>query len=140
MRIELVIFDCDGVLVDSEPLAAEAMALVYSRHGMAVKPENIAAGVGMKQTDIPSLIGRNTGHYLPEKALPELWPETRRLFGERLKPTCGLSDFLSQLDRKSCVASSSSMERIAYSLSVTGLDRFFGDAFFSSSMVARGKP
>lgn len=140
MQFELVIFDCDGVLVDSEPLAAEAMKRVYARRGMVLEPENIAAGVGMKQADILSLIGNATGHYLPDEALSELWPETRLVFGERLQPTPGVVDFLTRLDLPACVASSSTMERIAFSLSVTGLDRFFGEALFSSTMVARGKP
>ncbi len=136
---DLMIFDCDGVLVDSEPLAAEAFENVYSRFGMPIPQGTVAHGVGMKQADIISLIGSLTGHYLPVEAEPHIWPETRLLFGEKLKPTPGIADFLAKLDLARCVASSSSPERIAFSLTVTGLARYFGDAVYSSSMVKRGK-
>src|SRR6185503_11811420 len=69
-----------------------------------------------------------------------IWAETKLLFSEELKPTQGIVSFLSALGGNRCVASSSSVERINHSLSVTGLARFFGEAIFSSSMVKNGKP
>lgn len=137
----LVIFDCDGVLVDSEPLAALAYERVYDRHGMAgVGPDIIAQCIGMKQADIVARIRELTGHQLAEHRLGDIWAETRALFSERLQPTSGIAPFLDALSGSRCVASSSSLERIEHSLEVTGLARHFGAAIFSSSMVARGKP
>ncbi|WP_395446381.1 HAD family hydrolase (plasmid) [Aminobacter sp. UC22_36] len=136
----LVIFDCDGVLVDSEPLAALAYERAYAKNGLQIKAEVVAHGVGMKQSDIIKKIHELTGHLLPEEATDDIWNETKTLFTEQLISTRDLPVFLQSLQVARCVASSSSVERINHSLAVTGLAGHFGDAIFSSSMVARGKP
>jgi HAD superfamily hydrolase (TIGR01509 family) len=137
----LVIFDCDGVLVDSEPLAAEAYERVYEKHGMSgVGPDIIAQCIGMKQSDILVKIRDLTGHQFPDHAHDDIWAETKQLFTEKLAETEGLRHFLDALLVARCVASSSSLERIHHSLEITGLAPYFGDAIFSSSMVKRGKP
>lgn len=136
----LVIFDCDGVLVDSEPLAALAYERAYAKNGLPIKAEVVAHGVGMKQADIIRKIHELTGYLLPEQATDDIWGETRELFTERLESTRGLPAFLAELKAARCVASSSSMERITHSLAVTGLTGHFGPSIFSSSMVKNGKP
>lgn len=141
MADKLVIFDCDGVLVDSEPLAAEAYERVYEKHGMSgVGADIIAQCIGMKQADIIVRIRELTGHQFPEHAHDDIWAETKQLFTEKLAETEGLRHFLEALPVDRCVASSSSLERIHHSLEITGLAPFFGEAIFSSSMVKRGKP
>jgi HAD superfamily hydrolase (TIGR01509 family) len=140
MRDRLVIFDCDGVLVDSEPLAALAYQRVYARHGMALETRTVMQCVGMKQADILSRIRDLSGHDLQADQAEDLWPETKAVFSEQLKATDGLVPFLERLPDLRCVASSSSLERIHHSLAVTGLAHHFGKDVFSSSMVARGKP
>ncbi len=138
---QLIIFDCDGVLVDSEPLAVLAYERVYERHGMpGVGLDIISQCFGMKQADIIARIRELTGHQYPDHAPDDLWLETKALFTERLEPTAGLADFLSGLKIGRCVASSSSLERIHHSLDVTRIASHFGDAIFSSSMVKNGKP
>jgi HAD superfamily hydrolase (TIGR01509 family) len=137
---DLVIFDCDGVLVDSEPLAALAYHNVYARHAMPIPDGTVAKGVGMKQADIIRLIGDLTGHYLPEDVQHELWSETLDVFAAALQPCKGISGVLERLTVPACVASSSSPERIAFSLEKTGLISAFKDALYSSSMVKHGKP
>jgi len=138
---QLIIFDCDGVLVDSEPLAAEAYERVYEKHGMSgVGADIIAQCVGMKQADIIIRIKELTGHHLQPEQEGDLWTVTRDLFSEKLNPTTGIGSFLRTLEAGRCVASSSSLQRIHHSLDVTGLAPHFGDAIFSSSMVKRGKP
>ncbi len=139
-RFDLVIFDCDGVLVDSEPLAALAYHNVYAEQGMTLPEGTIAKCVGMKQADIIRRIAELTGHQLSDAAETSLWPETRRVFSQSLQPTPGIVSLLNQLGTPRCVASSSSLERIHFSLETTGLTAYFGDAIFSSSMVNRGKP
>jgi HAD superfamily hydrolase (TIGR01509 family) len=138
---KLIIFDCDGVLVDSEPLAAEAYERVYEKHGMSgVGADIIAQCIGMKQADIIVKIRELTGHQFPEHAHGDIWAETKQLFTEKLAETEGLRHFLEALPTARCVASSSSLERINHSLEITGLAHFFGEAIYSSSMVKRGKP
>ncbi|RWC29058.1 HAD family phosphatase [Mesorhizobium sp.] len=140
-RSRPIIFDCDGVLVDSEPLAARAYERVYEKHGMpGVNTSIIAQCIGMKQSDIITKIRDLTGHQFPPAADGDIWAETKVLFSEELKPTSGITAFLRTLAGDRCVASSSSVERINHSLAVTGLARFFGDAIYSSSMVKNGKP
>ena len=141
MADRLIIFDCDGVLVDSEPLAAEAYERVYEKHGMSgVGADIIAQCIGMKQADILVKIRELTGHRFPDHAHDDIWAETKLLFTEKLAETEGLRHFLEGLAVARCVASSSSIERINHSLQITGLARYFGDAIYSSSMVKHGKP
>ncbi len=139
--IELVIFDCDGVLVDSEPLSALAIQQVLHDGGIEVALPLIAACVGMKQADIVASLERATGASIGPLLVDGLWPATRALFADRLTPTRGMAALLAALPYRRCIASSSSHERIGFSLQVTGLDRFFSrEAIFSSGDVAHGKP
>lgn len=137
---KLFIFDCDGVLVDSEPLAAEAYVRVYARHGLAITADVIAQCVGMKQADILRRVEALTGHAYPPGHEADIWTETRAVFAESLAPMPGIRAFLERLAAPACVASSSSVERIEFSLAATGLLPFFAGNVFSSSMVRNGKP
>ncbi|MEC9243759.1 MAG: HAD family phosphatase [Pseudomonadota bacterium] len=140
MRKPLIIFDCDGVLVDSEPLAAIAYERVYNKHGLALTRDVVGQCIGMKQADIIVRIEELTGHAFPAHAEGDIWLETRALLEEELEPTRGILPFLRNLETARCVASSSSMERIALSLDVAGIAEFFADNVFSTSMVKNGKP
>ncbi len=141
IKPELVIFDCDGVLVDSEPISALAYRNVFAKHGADVGPDVFARCIGMKQSDILDLIHRLTGFRLPEEKVPDIWRETKSLMEKQLQPTDGIVEFLNRLSPAKCVASSSSLERIHHSLELTRLAASFPDShIFSSSMVKRGKP
>ncbi len=138
---DLVIFDCDGVLVDSGVLAVEAFCAVLVAAGVPAEPPMIARCFGMKQGDILASVARDTGVPVPDSVAEALWPATRALFDRGLRPMPGVADFIARLgDRPRCVASSSSLERIRFSLAKTGLADAFGEHVFSSQMVARGKP
>lgn len=140
MDKKLFIFDCDGVLVDSEPLAAQAYVQVYAKHGLTITPDIVGQCVGMKQSDILRRIEELTGQAFPLDQEKDIWLETKKVFREALQPVSGIRSFLERLEIPSCVASSSSIERIQFSLDSTGLMSFFGENIFSSSMVKRGKP
>ncbi|WP_295809211.1 HAD family phosphatase [uncultured Nitratireductor sp.] len=140
MSDPLIIFDCDGVLVDSEPLAAIAYERAYNKHGLALTRDIVGQCIGMKQADIIVRIEELTGHAFPAHAEDDIWLETKALLEEELQPTQGILPFLSNLQTARCVASSSSMERIALSLRVAGIAEFFADNVFSTSMVKNGKP
>ena len=73
----MIIFDCDGVLVDSEPLAAEAYERVYDGTAGGVGPEIIAQCIGMKQAGIAVKIRDLTGHHFPDHAQGDIWAETK---------------------------------------------------------------
>lgn len=136
----LIVFDCDGVLVDSEQLAGRAYVDILADIGVDVPDDVWADCLGLKQADIFALIERVSGRTIGEGVRARLWPRTRELFAAELKPTLGVTDFLGRLTTGRCVASSSHPERIRFSLERTGLAGFFGDAVFSTQMVARGKP
>ena len=141
MTPALVIFDCDGVLVDSEVLAARAWQAVLRQGGGEVDLAPIERAPGMKQADIVAHLEREIGRSLDPALVDRLWPATRALFADHLKTTLDLAAFLDRLPYLRCVASSSSHERIGFSLGVTGLARYFDPgAIFSASEVARGKP
>ena len=136
-----IIFDCDGVLVDSEVLARRAMQSVYRQAGIDVSADMVNAVVGMKFADILASIEAKTGRALAQEYHPHFWTETKALFTAELAPVPGVVAFLESSTLPRCVASSSDHERIRHSLTVTGLDRFFSDdAIFSSHDVKRGKP
>lgn len=137
---ELVIFDCDGVLVDSELLSARAYGDLLASLGV-VLPEDVMRGCfGLKQADIFARIEAAVELEIGPEDRALLWHRTRALFAAELKPTSGLVPFLDRLRIARCVASSSFEERIRFSLETAGLRRYFGDSIFSAYVVKRGKP
>ena len=140
MTDPLIIFDCDGVLVDSELLSARAYAAVFAGRGVDITLDVFEQFIGMQQRDILDRIEEISGYRLPRDEEHVLWDEIRALFRRELQTTPGLVPFLDHLAARRCVGSSSSPERIALSLDLTGLTRYFGTDLYSASMVRNGKP
>jgi HAD superfamily hydrolase (TIGR01509 family) len=137
----LIIFDLDGVLIDSELLAAEAMSTVLGSFGHDVPPKDIMhTYTGLSLKDILAKVEERLAKVLPAEVAEGIWPATRKLFANRLAPMPGVIPFLRDLSWRHCVASSSLPERIRFSLEVTGMLPHFEERYFSSSQVARGKP
>lgn len=138
--MKAIIFDCDGVLVNSESLTAIAYRNVYARHGLTITPEAFSSMLGMKQPDILASLRSKDGRLLPAEAKDELTDEILALLGQHVEHTPGLPQFLDQLTLPYCVASSSDVPRIRLSLDTARvLDRFDG-RIYSSTMVENGKP
>jgi HAD superfamily hydrolase (TIGR01509 family) len=140
-RIELVIFDCDGVLIDSERLAVKVDVEVLRELGWPLsEAEVIERFVGRSDRDTRAAIEAHLG-----RALPDGWDDRvqalhREVFVKELLPVAGVVDALEQIRIASCVASSGTHEYLRYTLQLTGLyDRFAG-RIFSVEDVARGKP
>ena len=136
----LTIFDCDGVLVDSEFIALEVLSTMMGEYGHPMNvPACRAAFMGLRNPDIIRAIEARIGRPLPGEG-----PIMRERMLDRLRrevrPMRGIADVLSQLDGPRCVASSSDHERLALLLGLTGLAGFFGENIFSGTDVARGKP
>jgi HAD superfamily hydrolase (TIGR01509 family) len=140
-RISLVIFDCDGVLVDSEVIACREDAACLSEAGFPVTPEEMARRfVG---TSAKSMLVTLSEQYQrqPRPGLNELrQARIVAAFEGELQPIPGIREALSQLHAKRCIASSSPLHRIVRSLELTGLRDYFADSLYSASMVSRGKP
>ncbi len=136
----LLIFDCDGVLVDSEPLSCALDAELLTQCGVPYTAAEVArdfTGVSLK--DQITRIEAERGVRLPDDFRERLNRALFARFETELKPVEGVRDAILSLPFPRCVASSSAPERIALSLRVTGLADLF-DHVFSSTQVLRGKP
>jgi HAD superfamily hydrolase (TIGR01509 family) len=139
--VALVIFDCDGVLVDSERLAISVDAKVLADLGWPItEAEIIDRFVGVSDSDFRRAVEAQLGRHLPEDWEAECEPLYRRAFAAELRPVEGIMEALDRISAPTCVASSGTHEKMRYTLGLTGLyDRFQG-RIFSASEVARGKP
>jgi HAD superfamily hydrolase (TIGR01509 family) len=137
----LVVFDCDGVLVDSEPLSMRVLLEAIAARGVQLDP---ATGydrfLGRSLASICQSLEQDFGVTLDATALDQLRQRLYATFEAELQPIPGIAATLERLDTPFCVASSSQPERIELSLRVTGLWPQFRGKLFSATMVARGKP
>jgi HAD superfamily hydrolase (TIGR01509 family) len=137
----LVIFDCNGVLVDGEPISAAVAAEELTRVGFAMTPQLFARFfTGRRAIDMIADIEAATGRKLPDDFLGHLTATTLKRLTEELRPTPHAVHALTWLRGPKCVASSGPLERIRLSLEIAGLARFFENSLFSATEVRRGKP
>lgn len=140
-QIDLVIFDCDGVLVDSEGISAAVLTEELARFGVTITPEFVRDYcLGRSFPTVARSIRGMFDLQLPEDFEARYRAVLLQRYECELKTTEGIETVLTRLDRAACVATSSSPPRVKKTLQLTGLDRFFGDRVFTASMVARGKP
>lgn len=141
MSIDLVIFDCDGVLVDSEALSCRVHADVLTAHGYPISADQVHDRfLGRSAREARNEVEAELGFALPDAYTLALKAEVDRVFGEWLQPMPGLHDVLGQLPQRVCVASSGTPTRIRSSLTTTRLLAHFDPHLFSAADVARGKP
>ncbi|MEU1255775.1 HAD family hydrolase [Streptomyces chartreusis] len=145
MRYDLVIFDNDGVLVDSEPISNRLLAAYLTELGHPTSYEDsIRDYMGSAMHRIHDLVLERTGERLPEDFDDVFHARVFAAFERELKAVPGAVDVLEKLGADGvpyCVASSGSHERIRVGHRTTGLDRYFDEGrVFSSQDVGRGKP
>jgi len=139
--LQLVIFDCDGVLVDSERLAVRVEAAVLAELGWPLsQAEVIERFMGRSQAVMVQAILDRLGDRLPGDWQDRLDRGYRAAFDAELTPVDGVVEALDRIATPTCVASGGSHEMLRHTLGLTGLyDRFEG-RIFSASEVAEGKP
>jgi HAD superfamily hydrolase (TIGR01509 family) len=126
-ELDLIIFDCDGVLVDSE-------------FGFALSPDEALRLFLGRSTAAIEQHYRDLGRPVPATFLTRLKSRVLETFVDTLQPIGGVASVVSHLRRPFCVASSSDIDRVSLSLNVTGLARYFGDRLYTAQMVRHGKP
>lgn len=140
-RVDLVIFDCDGTLVDSEVLSIKVDQRVLSDHGWNLTLDDI----------VSRFMGRTSAHFTQElesflgRGLPQNWelkyqPWYAEAFERELTPVAGLENALARILLPTCVASNSSHARLKKTLGITGLLPRFAGRIFSAEDVREGKP
>lgn len=145
MRYDLVIFDNDGVLVDSEPISNRLLAAQLTELGLPTSYEDsIRDYMGSAMHRVHELVQERTGKRLPDDFDDVFHARVFAAFERELKPVAGAAEVLERLAADGvpyCVASSGSHERIRVGHRTTGLDRWFDESrVFSSQDVGRGKP
>ena len=138
-RFDLVIFDCDGVLVDSERLAVRTEAEILSALGWPLsEPEIIDRFVGRSAGYMHQEIERELGRPVDWEA--EFEDRYRAVFERELVAVPGIVEALEQITVPTCVASSGSLDKTRFTLGLTGLLDRFEDHLFSADEVEHGKP
>ena len=140
----LVLFDCDGVLVDSERLVIDIDVAAVTAAGWPMTREQaIEAFVGRSNADVMAMIEAQVGHPLPPDWDAAWEADYRRVFDELLEPVPGVRAAVEQVvarGRRTCVASSGSHDKMRRTLARTGLAELFEGRIFSATEVERGKP
>ncbi|TPM03955.1 HAD-IA family hydrolase [Mesorhizobium sp. B2-3-10] len=141
MRPELVIFDCDGVLVDSEALSVSALlGMIELAGGSLGEDAAYEHFLGKSMKSVREILSRDFGLEITDQHLTAMRVDLMRKFREELMPIPGVKEMLPKLGLPYCVASSGTLERIRYALDITGLLTLMEPHLFSAAMVAKGKP
>jgi HAD superfamily hydrolase (TIGR01509 family) len=140
-QVGLVIFDCDGVLVDSEVISCRAHAETLTRHGYPITPEQVFErflGRSMRQATLE--VEAEMGRGLPDDFHAQVLAEIFRMFAASLEAMPHIDETLAAIALPVCVASSGPPEKISASLNRAGLHGRFAPHIFSAVQVRNGKP
>lgn len=141
MPLELVIFDCDGVLVDSEVLSSRAHAEALTRHGYPITAEQERDRfLGVSDREARLTIEAEIGRKLPDDFERQMQQAALQLYAEHLRLIPHVAETIAALDLAKCVASSGSPEKIRHGLTCAGLYDVLAPHIFSAVQVSRGKP
>ncbi len=141
MEVKCIIFDCDGVLVDTEKIGNEILLSMAAEHGFEMKIEDAYSnfnGRNLKECflHIENTIGRN----LPEDFETEYRQRSFEAFKTQVKPMEGVVSFIEKLKISYCVASSGPVDKIRLNLETAGLLEKFENKIFSSYQIKSWKP
>jgi HAD superfamily hydrolase (TIGR01509 family) len=141
LSFDLVIFDCDGVLVDSEVISCRAHAATLTRHGYPITEDQVFdrfLGRSMRQATLE--VEAELGRSLPDDFHTQVYAEIFRSFAVSLEATPYIAEALAAITQPVCVASSGPPEKISASLNHVGLYDRFAPHIFSAVQVKHGKP
>ena len=139
--IKNIIFDFDGVVVDSEVLASKAFSKYFSKFDKSIKEEQFYKYAGKKTVEVIDLLSSKYKIENKEKFTNEIFDIVSEVYSKDLKLVDGAKDYISKSDRNHFIGSNSNKDRILDGLKLVGLDKFFlSDQVYSFDMVKRPKP
>ena len=141
MPFDLVIFDCDGVLIDSEIISAKMLVTELSKLGVSINLDYVAQHfLGRSYPTVMNQIRAEFGLNLPPEFEDQYRERLMAAFQTDLRVMPHVKDVLAHMELPYCVATSSSPRRAETSLCLVGLQALTGPRLFTSTMVERGKP
>jgi HAD superfamily hydrolase (TIGR01509 family) len=141
MTTDLIIFDCDGVLIDSEVISARMLIAELRGYGVEMDMAFVSRHfLGRSYPVVLKEVRERWGVALPDRFEADYRARLLGAFERELKVMPGAAEVIGALGLPYCLATSSSPERLARSLELTGLAPFFSGVCFTASEVARGKP
>jgi HAD superfamily hydrolase (TIGR01509 family) len=140
-RFDLVIFDCDGVVVDSERISHDVFGEFMRSLGVSMSDEEMHERfLGRRLAECLAVVEQSTGRPVPPDALERYKTERDRLLREQVQPIEGVRDVLEGLTIPYCIASSGDHDKMKITLGATGLWPLFEGRLFSATEVPNGKP
>jgi HAD superfamily hydrolase (TIGR01509 family) len=140
-RFDLVIFDCDGVVVDSERIAHDVFGAFIRSLGASMSDEEMQFHfLGRRLAECVAIVERLTGRPTPPGALDAYKKERDRVLREQVQPIPGVREVLEGLEIPYCLASSGDFDKMRVTLGATKLLPFFEGRIFSATQVPNGKP
>ncbi len=141
MRYDLVIFDCDGVLVDSEPISNTVLAAMLTDIGLPTTyDQSISQFLGRSWAACVKIVEGRLGRPMPDGFLESYEQRMFEAFRREIKPVLGIEAVLDSLPVPYCVASSGRFEKMNTTLGATGLLPRFEGRMFSATQVEHSKP
>jgi HAD superfamily hydrolase (TIGR01509 family) len=141
MKWDLIIFDCDGVLVDSEPVSDRLFSQMLAQEGFSIPQKDfIRLFLGFSMESCVKTIEEYTGKKVPDDFLKRYYEKLFEEFRRSLQPIRGVKEALDNIPYPICVASSGEHEKMRQTLGITGLLARFNGKIFSAQEVKRGKP
>jgi HAD superfamily hydrolase (TIGR01509 family) len=138
---DLVIFDCDGVLVDSEGIFARVLGECLCEADLpATAEEALLLGFGKNRDTLTAAVEARYGRALPAGFFEAMRERTAAVLERELQPIPGVRELLTALPSARCVASNGHLQRVRERLALTGLLPFFDPHVYSAIQVAAGKP
>ena len=138
---DLVIFDCDGVLVDSEVISCRAHSEMLTRHGYPITPDQVLDRfLGVSDSEARQAVENELGRRLPDDFESQMKQAALRRYADDLRPIPHIGEAIAAIDLPKCVASSGTPEKIRHGLTCAGLYDTLAPHIFSATQVKRGKP
>jgi HAD superfamily hydrolase (TIGR01509 family) len=140
-KVDLIIFDCDGVLVDSEVISCRAHAATLTRHGYPITAEQVLNRfLGVSDREARMTIEAELGRSLPADFEAQMKQAALQRYADDLRLVPYIAEAIAAIDLPKCVASSGTPEKIRHGLTCAGLYDALAPHIFSAVQVKRGKP